>query len=165
LTLLRAARIDKYFCFIEWQKDGSGVVRGVFWALIFISKGNDRMALRINYLASALLIASFSPAVVFAHAHLVSQIPAADARVGAAPQTLTLRFSEDVEPSFSGVTLSGPQRQKIATETARVDPGDNRNLIVALQATPGVGEWRVDWHAVSVDGHKTHGSYRFHVEQ
>ncbi len=40
-----------------------------------------------------------SPAVL-AHAHLKNQYPAADAAVTAAPQALTLDFSEGIEPNF-----------------------------------------------------------------
>ncbi len=31
------------------------------------------------------------------------------------PQTLTLSFSEGIEPAFSGVTVTGPQRHAVAT--------------------------------------------------
>lgn len=109
-------------------------------------------------------VVSSIPSVVFAHAHLISQTPAADVTVSAAPEALTLRFSEGVEPGFSGATLTGPQQQKIATGHAQLAQGDNKTLVVPLQATPGTGDWQVDWHVVSVDGHKTQGSYRFHVK-
>lgn len=118
----------------------------------------------VSHLRRFAFLLAVAPSAVFAHAHLVSQTPAADAIVASAPEALTLRFSEGVEPGFSGATLSGPQQQKIATGKARLEAGDNKTLIVPLPATLTAGGWQVDWHVVSVDGHKTRGSYRFHVK-
>lgn len=115
-------------------------------------------------LAFLAVIASFTPSIVLAHAHLVSQTPSADAVVTPAPTELRLSFSEGVEPGFSGVTLHGPQQQKIATGKAQLAAGNAKTLVVPLETVPTVGDWQVDWHVVSVDGHKTHGSYRFHVK-
>ncbi|NDJ57993.1 CopC domain-containing protein YobA [Enterobacteriaceae bacterium 4M9] len=118
-------------------------------------------ARQLTFLA---VIASFTPSTVFAHAHLVSQTPAADVTVTPAPSKLTLSFSEGVEPGFSGVTLNGPQQQKPATGKVQLAAGNAKTLIVPLETVLTAGDWRVDWHVVSVDGHKTHGSYRFHVK-
>mgnify|MGYP005984915599 CR=1 FL=1 len=110
------------------------------------------------------VIASFTPSIVLAHAHLVSQTPAADVIVTPAPTELRLSFSEGIEPGFSGVTLLGPQLQKLVTGKVQLAQGDAKTLIVPLKTVPTEGDWQVDWHVVSVDGHKTHGSYRFHVK-
>lgn len=122
------------------------------------------MVFGIRQLAFLTVVASFTPSVVFAHAHLMSQTPAADAVVTSAPHALTLSFSEGIEPAFSGVTLTGPQQQKITTGKIQLETGNNKALTVPLETVPTAGDWQVDWHVVSVDGHKTHGSYRFHVK-
>jgi methionine-rich copper-binding protein CopC len=57
--------------------------------------------------ALAFVAALATAPAVFAHAHLKNQYPAANAEVTAAPQALTLNFSEGIEPKFSGVTLTG----------------------------------------------------------
>lgn len=100
---------------------------------------------------------------VFAHAHLEHQYPAADAQVDAAPQALTLNFSEGIEPQFSGLTLTGPGETAIETGKAKRNEKDNKQLIVPLSQPLQPGEYRVDWHVVSVDGHKTKGRYQFSV--
>ncbi len=115
-------------------------------------------------LAFLAVIASFTPSIVLAHAHLVSQTPPADTSVTPAPAELRLSFSEGVEPGFSGVTLRGPQLQTLVTGNVQLAEGDAKTLIIPLEAAPTAGNWQVDWHVVSVDGHKTHGSYRFHVK-
>lgn len=114
--------------------------------------------------SAALLSSLLMAPAVFAHAHLQGQYPAADAEVAAAPQALTLNFSEGIEPNFSGVQVTGAQQQIIRTGSAKRNENDKKQLIVPLEQplTPGV--YTVDWHVVSVDGHKTHGQYHFTVK-
>lgn len=100
----------------------------------------------------------------FAHAHLQRQEPAADAQVTSSPQALTLNFSENIEEKFSGVTVSGPQQDTVATAPATLNAQDQRQLIVQLIQPLAAGEYTVDWHVVSVDGHKTQGQYHFTVK-
>lgn len=112
-----------------------------------------------------LLLASLaaSPAV-FAHAHLKHQYPAADANVTAAPQALTLNFSEGIEPKFSGVKVIGSQQQAVKIGAVKRNDNDKTQLIAPIEQALTPGEYTVEWHVVSVDGHKTQGSYRFSVK-
>lgn len=114
----------------------------------------------IVLLVSALLT---TPAV-FAHAHLKHQYPAADAEVAAAPQALTLNFSEGIEANFSGLTVTGPAQAIIDTGNAKRNEKDPTQLIVPLNQPLIPGQYTVDWHVVSVDGHKTQGQYHFSVK-
>jgi Uncharacterized protein, homolog of Cu resistance protein CopC len=113
--------------------------------------------------ALTLLIASAVTPAVLAHAHLKQQSPAANTQV-AAPQTLTLNFSEGIEPAFSGVVVTDAQRQVMKTGTVKRDEKDSARLVVPLEEPLPVGTYQVDWHVVSVDGHKTKGSYHFSVK-
>lgn len=106
---------------------------------------------------------SVAPAA-FAHAHLKMQYPAADAAVTAAPQALTLDFSEGIEPNFSGVKITGPQEAAVKTGAVKRNEKDNKQLIVPIEESLKPGEYLVDWHVVSVDGHKTKGTYHFSVK-
>ncbi|MGB7801307.1 CopC domain-containing protein YobA [Buttiauxella sp.] len=101
---------------------------------------------------------------VFAHAHLQHQYPAADAAVTASPQAITLNFSEGVEPNFSGITLTGPQQAAVKTGTAKRNEKDDKQLIIPIEEALKPGDYYVDWHVVSVDGHKTKGKYQFSVK-
>ncbi|MCQ4444395.1 CopC domain-containing protein YobA [Enterobacter cloacae] len=100
---------------------------------------------------------------VLAHAHLKQQSPAADSQV-TPPQVLTLSFSEGIEPGFSGVVVTDAQKQVIKTGAVKRDEKNNAQLTVPLEQTLTSGTYRVDWHVVSVDGHKTKGSYHFSVK-
>ncbi|MCT4702279.1 CopC domain-containing protein YobA [Enterobacteriaceae bacterium H20N1] len=118
---------------------------------------------RILTAAAFFTAIAVSPAV-FAHAHLKTQYPAADAAVTAAPQALTLDFSEGIEPNFSGVKITGPQEAAVKTGAVKRNEKDNKQLIVPIEESLKPGEYLVDWHVVSVDGHKTKGTYHFAVK-
>ncbi len=50
------------------------------------------------------------------------------------------------------------------TGTVKRDEKNNTQLTVPLEQTLTPGTYQVDWHVVSVDGHKTKGSYHFSVK-
>ncbi|UHL65239.1 copper homeostasis periplasmic binding protein CopC [Paralcaligenes sp. KSB-10] len=100
----------------------------------------------------------------FAHAHLKSEVPAAKSVVSAAPSVIKLKFSEGVEPKFSGVSISGPKNVPVKLSQPTVDPQDNSRLLISVQGPMPAGQYRVNWHAVSVDGHKTKGDYSFSLK-
>lgn len=114
--------------------------------------------------AAVFLSAMLTTPSAFAHAHLQQQIPAADSTVSASPQALTLTFSEGVELSFSGVTLTGPQNKPVATGKLARSEGNKAQLTLPMTEPLAAGEYTVEWHVVSVDGHKTKGQYHFSVK-
>ncbi|MBW4211322.1 CopC domain-containing protein YobA [Enterobacter asburiae] len=118
----------------------------------------SRAVCALVFVASTMITPS-----VLAHAHLTQQVPAADSVV-TAPQALTLNFSEGIEPGFSGVVVTDAQKQVIKTGTAARDEKNKAQLTVPLEQTLASGTYQVDWHVVSVDGHKTKGSYHFSVK-
>ncbi|MEB6378179.1 CopC domain-containing protein YobA [Leclercia adecarboxylata] len=124
------------------------------------------MAKRLSRTLSTLtlLLTTLTAPAVFAHAHLQHQYPAADAAVDAAPQALTLNFSEGIEPRFSGVTVTDDKQQAIALGAVKRNEKDPTQLIVPMTSALTAGTYKVEWHVVSVDGHKTEGSYRFSVK-
>lgn len=114
--------------------------------------------------ASALATALLASPAALAHAHLKNQYPAANARVEASPQALTLTFSEDIEPAFSGVTLNNEKQQPMPTGKVGRTAAKHNQMIVPLEKPLPGGEYQVDWHVLSVDGHKTQGKYSFSVK-
>ncbi|HHG8772896.1 TPA: CopC domain-containing protein YobA [Raoultella planticola] len=113
---------------------------------------------------SAFLASFLASAAAFAHAHLQQQTPAAGSQVSASPQTLTLNFSEGIETRFSGVTLTGPQQKTVKTGELTRSDSDPAQLSVPVAEPLAAGDYTVDWHVVSVDGHKTKGQYHFTVK-
>jgi methionine-rich copper-binding protein CopC len=99
-----------------------------------------------------------------AHARLKKSDPPTGAIVTASPKEIRLQFSEAIEPKFSGVILTRGG-DAVQTGPAAIDPNDKTTLIVPVGAPLAVGVYKVNWHAVSADTHKTQGSFTFEVRQ
>jgi copper resistance protein C len=98
----------------------------------------------------------------WAHAFLDRASPAVGSEVSGSPPTLSLTYTESVEPLFSAVEVTN-------AGGARMDDGkpatqdDGRILVVKLKTlSPGV--YAVAWHVTSVDTHKTEGHFTFTVK-
>ncbi|MBZ6949742.1 CopC domain-containing protein YobA [Klebsiella grimontii] len=113
---------------------------------------------------SLFLAGCLTSAGAFAHAHLQQPLPAAGSEVDASPQALTLSFSEGIETQFSGVTLTGPQQKAIPLGKPVRSDNNKAQLTVPVEQALTPGAYTVDWHVVSVDGHKTKGQYTFTVK-
>src|SRR5471030_1095787 len=110
--------------------------------------------LKKKMLSALLLLAGLASAnAAFAHAHLKSETPAKDATVSA-PAELRLVFSEGVEETLTKVEVSSAGKPVMLKSTA-TDPSDKKTLIVTPAAPLPPGEYKVVWHAVSVDTHKS----------
>ena len=106
----------------------------------------------------AILLAAAGPAS--AHAFLERSNPGAGAVVTTPPGTLTLDFSEPLEPAFSGVVLSDTKGRAVAG-TATTVAGSHMSVIVPALAP---GAYKVRWHALSIDTHRTQGTFSFTVK-
>jgi methionine-rich copper-binding protein CopC len=95
-------------------------------------------------------------AAALSHAFLSGAIPPVGGRVPASPKEIRLTFTEAIEPRFSGIEIAAGDGRAIATGAAVVDPGNDRQLVLALPPLVP-GRYRVRWHVVSVDTHRTEG--------
>lgn len=110
----------------------------------------------------AALVALLWSGAAGAHAFLDRAVPPVGATVAAAPAEIRLFFIEPVEPAFSGIALATADGRPVAAGRAAADPGDPRQLVLPLPPLPP-GRYRVSWHVVSVDTHRTEGDYTFSV--
>ncbi len=108
----------------------------------------------------ALLASLSSPA--FAHALLQKAVPAVGSTVHAPPASVTLRFSEGVEPTFSTIAVSDAAGTHFEAAAPQNAPDNQKVLSVALKPL-AAGTYTVEWHATSVDTHKTEGKFTFTV--
>jgi methionine-rich copper-binding protein CopC len=97
-----------------------------------------------------------------AHAHLLASHPSANATV-AAPKQLTLQFSEKLQPKFSGLTVTMPQMNNVATPVKVAVSKDRKSLIATPTESLNPGVYKVTWHAVTADTHRVQGAYTFTV--
>ena len=110
--------------------------------------------------AAVLVLAPFlAPEMAYAHAHLSRAEPRAGSTVKPAPQEVSLWFTEGLESTFSSVEVSD-------ASGARVDDGDAQvsgsTMHIGLKAL-SPGTYKVQWRALSVDTHKTDGTFTFKV--
>jgi virginiamycin B lyase len=91
----------------------------------------------------------------------VSATPSPGATLTTAPALVRLEFTEPVNPSFSGMTITGPDG--IVRTTARFPSSDARAMEAGLPAMPP-GRYSVEWHTLSlIDGHTRSGAYSFGI--
>jgi copper resistance protein C len=95
-----------------------------------------------------------------AHSRLLSSAPAANAVV-TAPPSLRLAFGEKVEGKLTGATLKCADKESIVPGEPVLSP-DGKVVEMGLPSLPK-GNCNVQWHAVSVDGHRTSGEFSFTV--
>lgn len=115
----------------------------------------------VRYAVFIALVSLFASSQAWAHAHLKVAEPADKASVSS-PTALTLNFSEGLNLPFSGVNLIGPDQHEVKLGEAALKDGGKTLMATVPQALPA-GAYTVQWHALSVDGHKTSGSYGFVV--
>ncbi|MEJ2623380.1 MAG: copper homeostasis periplasmic binding protein CopC [Pseudolabrys sp.] len=97
-----------------------------------------------------------------AHAYLKHASPAAGSTVSHAPKKMSLWFTEAIEPAFSGVVVRNTKGATVDTGKAHGVRHHRTELQVGLKPLPP-GTYKVYWHAMSVDTHRTKGSFSFKV--
>jgi methionine-rich copper-binding protein CopC len=94
-----------------------------------------------------------------AHAFLDHASPLVGSTVQTAPREVTLSFTQNLEPAFSTVQVTGPNGARVDEGKAQISGSTMRVGIKAV----GPGAYHVHWHALSVDTHTTQGSFSFTV--
>ncbi|HWD59368.1 MAG TPA: copper homeostasis periplasmic binding protein CopC [Stellaceae bacterium] len=115
-----------------------------------------------RFLLTAALVAAVLPGGALAHAFLDHAVPAVGATVPSAPRQVQLFFTQELEPAFSGATIAAANGQPVAAGAATVDPQNKMEMVLNLPSL-APGSYKVSWHAVSVDTHRTEGSFSFEV--
>ncbi|MGO9769883.1 MAG: copper homeostasis periplasmic binding protein CopC [Roseiarcus sp.] len=121
------------------------------------------MAIRSFARLGASLAFALAAGAAFAHAQLDKAVPPVGGTV-TSPAEIRLKFTEGVEPRFSGIALAGEGGAAVPLGAPSVDSADNSVLIAKVAKTLPPGVYTVTWHAVSVDTHKTQGSFSFTVK-
>ena len=106
---------------------------------------------------------AFAATAAFAHAQLGQGDARGRRRVASATE-IRLKFSEGVEPRFSGIALTAADGAASPLGAAQHRPGDASvsSSPIAKPLPPGV--YTVTWSAVSTDTHHTQGDFQFTVK-
>jgi methionine-rich copper-binding protein CopC len=111
----------------------------------------------------AAVVGLFAATTAWAHAFLDHAVPGVGATVQSSPSELELSFTQDLVPAFSGASLASAEGGAIATGKATVNAASPSVLHVPLGQKLKPGVYVVNWHVVSVDTHRSTGSYKFTV--
>ena len=122
-----------------------------------------------KYWVLALLVAALcwlQPRVAYAHAELLSAVPAAGSAIASAPDAVQLTFTEAVDPGLSSVVLLRLDGRAVPLGALATDPADPKVLVADVPAgeTLAAGTYTVVWSAYSAeDDHTSSGSFSFSV--
>lgn len=104
----------------------------------------------------------FAPAVS-AHAFLESSDPAANAVLATAPSTVTLRFTEPLESSYSRADLYDQSGAQVPGATSTIG-SDGQSMSVTLPSGLSNGTYSLLWRTLSAaDGHTAQGYLPFTI--
>src|SRR5882762_11713370 len=115
----------------------------------------------IRILASVLALTALSGAAQ-AHAALDRTNPLVGSTVASAPRTVSLTFTERLEPAFSTIRVENASGERVDAGKPQVERGSANVLRVGLKSLPP-GSYKVIWKVLSVDTHTTEGSFSFQV--
>jgi methionine-rich copper-binding protein CopC len=115
--------------------------------------------MRLRILLISLLLAAFGNAAAHAHAFLDHASPLVGSTVASAPREVSLTFTQNLETAFSSVQVTDANGARVDQGKAQISGNTMRVGLKSLAA----GTYRVRWHALSVDTHKTEGSFTFTV--
>ena len=107
----------------------------------------------------SLLLAALATGAAGAHAFLDHSSPLVGSTVPSGPRQLTMWFTQNLEPAFSSVQVTGPNGARVDLGKPRISANTMR---VGLRPS-GPGTYHVRWHALSVDTHTTAGAFSFRV--
>ena len=96
-----------------------------------------------------------------AHAFLDHAEPRVGNKVATPPRQVTLWFTQKLEPAFSSVTVTNAAGERLDSGKPRFS---GNQMSVSLRSG-GSGTYHVSWHVLSVDTHRTEGSFTFQVGQ
>jgi copper transport protein len=106
------------------------------------------------------------PGTASAHADYQSSVPAAGARLAAAPSRVTIVFTEAFVPAQSSAHVLGPGGSRVDNNDAKPDPTDpdRTTMVLTLKSGLGNGAYTVYWDTVSADdGDEANDTFMFTV--
>jgi hypothetical protein len=108
------------------------------------------------------LALSLAASQAWAHAALLRAEPKVGSE-GPAPKKVQIWFSEALEPALSKIEVKTAAGKPVNAGESKVANDDKRRIEAAVE-TLSAGTYLVEWSVVSVDGHKTSGSFIFTVK-
>jgi hypothetical protein len=119
---------------------------------------------RLCIITAALAALLHAGAPAWAHAMLDHASPPVGSSQSTAPREMVLWFTENLEPAFSQIEVRNASGAVVSSGKAQVDRANRTQLRVPLKPLPP-GTYKVIWHVLSVDTHRTQGDFTFRIGQ
>jgi hypothetical protein len=110
-----------------------------------------------------LAVMSLQAGIAWAHAFLEHAVPPVGATVPSAPDRVSLRFTQRLEPAFSRVQVLDAAGKRVDRDDSTV-LGYDAALLTTSVGPLAPGRYVVKWRVLSVDTHVTEGDYTFTVQ-
>jgi copper resistance protein C len=111
--------------------------------------------------AAVIMFSVLAAREAFGHALLQHSNPPVGGSVSGSPSSIQLEFTQGVEARYSHVSITGPGGEvQVSSPT---NGGAKSTLVVRLGKGLKPGSYHVHWSVLSVDTHKTQGSFSFEV--
>ncbi len=114
----------------------------------------------IRFVTLTLALAS-GTAPALAHAFLDHARPLVGSTVKTAPSEVRMWFTQALEPKFTSAQLRASSGAVVGT--GGVDAADPKQIVIRVNALPA-GSYKVFWKVLSVDTHRSEGSFGFEVK-
>jgi hypothetical protein len=95
------------------------------------------------------------------HLHLLKSVPAANATITAAPDSIRLSFSQTPELKVTSVKVTGPGNTSVPL--APLASADSATVVAAVKGKMAAGAYTVAWRTMARDGHVARGTFGFTV--
>jgi methionine-rich copper-binding protein CopC len=115
--------------------------------------------MRTTIVIVSLLLVVLGNNAARAHAFLDHASPLVGSTVASSPHEVSLTFTQNLEAAFSSVQVTDANGARVDQGKPQVSGSTMRIGLKSLSP----GTYHVHWHALSVDTHKTEGSFTFHV--
>jgi copper resistance protein C len=115
--------------------------------------------MRLPVLILSLALITFGNLVAHGHAMLDHASPMVGSTVSSAPREVALTFTQNLEAAFSSIQVTNANGARVDQGKAQISGNTMRVGLKSLSQGP----YRVRWQALSVDTHKTEGSFTFRV--
>ncbi len=117
---------------------------------------------RFPLIAAAVTLTSLTT-IGHAHAFLDHADPPVGSQIAQSPPIVKIWFTEEIEPAFSTIAVFDANGKQIDKQDSHVD-ADNAQLLIVSLPSILAGEYKVVWHVVASDTHKTQGDFKFTVK-
>jgi copper resistance protein C len=117
----------------------------------------------MRYVMTAVALAvcaAFTASAVSAHTTLVTSIPKEGETLKTSPSEIRLTFSERIEPLLSAMEVVGAKGEGLDIGNPVVRGAE---MAIPLEGSLDAGIYKVNWHLVSMDGHRVEGAFAFEV--